>query len=388
MSLPDRVRVLQVVPSFMPGGAEHMVVHLTCALDSSQFDVAVVSLYGPSGSELETQLAALRLPVWYLGKRRGPDPRVFWRLDKVLRTFRPHVVHTHLSALFYALPTMLFRRVPMKIYTVHTIAEKLFPGPLGWTFPFKRWVVPVSIAREVSKSMWRVWRIKDPPIVPNGIPVTLYRTPTMSRSEWRARERFSDMDILLVCVASLGSAKNHSLLLDAFASGPSRDPRVHLLLAGQGELLEPLCRKAAQLGIRSQVHFLGIRRDIPDLLGAGDLFVLSSNHEGNPLCIMEAMAAGLPVVSTAVGGVPELLRHGVEGLLVQPGNVGALAQAISLLVESEELRRSMGSRAARRAAETFDASLMANAYADLYKAGLLACRGGAGRFLEQHISRT
>ena len=111
---------------------------------------------------------------------------------------------------------------------------------------------------------------------------------------------------------------------------------------------------------------LGLRSDIPELLNAADVFVLSSDYEGNPLSVMEAMAAGKPIVSTAVGGVPELVEGGC-GLLVPPCDAQALSKAIRYMLESSEARKSMGEASARRAVERFDLRVMTEAYEDLYR---------------------
>jgi glycosyltransferase involved in cell wall biosynthesis len=117
----------------------------------------------------------------------------------------------------------------------------------------------------------------------------------------------------------------------------------------------------------NRVHFLGLRTDIPDVLGAADIFVLSSDHEGKPLSVIEAMAAGLPIVSTAVGGVPELLQNGKEGFIVQPGHANGLSEAMMTLLNDSNLRRAMGEAAAVRAKAKFDVSAMVRAYEELYE---------------------
>jgi glycosyltransferase involved in cell wall biosynthesis len=168
------------------------------------------------------------------------------------------------------------------------------------------------------------------------------------------------------CVARFAAQKNHALLISAFSKGPAADPKAHLVLAGQGVLRAELQMRVNDLGLTNRVHFLGLRCDIPDVLEAADIFALSSDYEGNPLSVIEAMAAGLPVVSTAVGGVPELLQNGKEGFIVQPGRVDEFSEAMMTLLNNPNLRRTMGSAAAGRARENFDVSAMVRAYEDLY----------------------
>jgi glycosyltransferase involved in cell wall biosynthesis len=194
-----------------------------------------------------------------------------------------------------------------------------------------------------------------------------YACPQTPRSEWRAREGFRDNDVLFVCVARIAPQKNHALLLKAFAQGPASDPNAHLVLVGEGALREQLEQQAKNLGLAGQAHFLGLRADIPDVLGAMDVFVLSSDYEGNPLSVMEAMASGLPTVSTAVGGVPDLFESGKEGLMVQPGDVQGLSNTMATLLRNREARQSMGMAAARRARKNYDVSRMVQAYEELYE---------------------
>jgi len=199
----------------------------------------------------------------------------------------------------------------------------------------------------------------------------VYRHPQVSGEVWRGREGFAPEDVLFVCVASLKPQKNHALLLEAFSQGLASEPRAHLLLVGDGALRPKLKKQANTLGLRDRIHFLGIRTDIPEVLNAADVFVLSSEWEGNPLSVMEAMAAGKPVISTAVGGIPELVKEGKSGLLVPRGDVSVLARAMSLLSKNQELRRAIGSAASEQAVERFDVQAMTEAYASLYETTLL-----------------
>jgi len=125
--------------------------------------------------------------------------------------------------------------------------------------------------------------------------------------------------------------------------------------------------QVTSLGLAGRVRFLGLRSDIPEVLGASDVFVLSSDFEGNPLSVLEAMAAGLPIVSTAVGGVPSLLENGTSGLLVQHGDAAGLSSAMESLLADRKLRQAMGSAAARRARESFDVANMVHAYEEVYE---------------------
>ena len=150
------------------------------------------------------------------------------------------------------------------------------------------------------------------------------------------------------------------------------DAPLCLLLVGGGELQDAVRAQVAGLGLQERVRFLGVRADVADILRASDVFVLSSRVEGNLMSVMEAMAAGLPVVSTAVGGVPELVREGVTGLLVPSEDAGALAQAMQALVDDPVRRQAMGAAARQHAVAHFDIRHTVRGYEQLYET--LLCR--------------
>jgi len=253
------------------------------------------------------------------------------------------------------------------VHTVHNLAEKEVEWYERWVhrLAFWRGVLPVAIAREVADSIRRVYGIDEFPLIPNGIPVDTFRSPSIDREGWRSKEGFMPTDILFVCVAWLRPQKNPNLLLESFRRGPASDPRARLLLVGTGSLRSELERQIGTSGLQERVHLLGTRVDVPEILNAADVFVLSSDYEGNPLSVMEAMAAGKPMICTAVGGVPELVEDGC-GLLVPPRDAQALSEAMSRMLENPNARKSMGEKSARRAAERFNLRAMTKAYEALY----------------------
>lgn len=348
-----------------------MVVHLMLNLDPERFEAGAISLFAPSDTHFERSLAQGGIPVWYLGKRRGPDPRMLPRITAVIRRFRPHVIHTHRYVLRYTLPLPSYRRIPALVHTVHNVAERELDDPrIGrWIhhLAFRRGVVPVAIGQEVTSSITRVYGINNFPTIPYGITVGEYRNPSVTREAWRKEEGFAVEDVLFVCVARLSPQKNHALLLEAFARGSASDPRARLLLVGKGGLQSEVEKRVRALGVAGKVRLLGLRTDIPEILNAADVFVLSSDWEGNPLSIMEAMSAGKPVISTAVGGVPELVEDSKTGVLTLPGDVKSLAQAMRYLLEDSEARTSMGTASVQAALSRFDVAVMAKAYGELYE---------------------
>lgn len=363
-----RRRVLQCIPDLSLGGAERMAVHLVRHLDPERFEVGLVSFYDPQGTDLDRTLAEGDHKVWYLGKKRGFDARMIPAIRRVVSEFRPDVIHTHTITLRYVLPVAKLLRVPARVHTIHNVAS-VEAGKWVWVrkLAFRSGFVPVAIADEVKRGVAELYGIDDAPNIPNGIPVVEYGEPNVPRDAWREKEGFAADDLLFVTIARLDPSKRQELAIqsvDAIAS----HPKARLLIVGEGhdDWLAGLKATVERLGAADKIRFLGRRMDIPDVLGACDLFTLSSDYEGNPLTVMEAMAAGLPVAATAVGGVPQLVEEGVTGLLCPPDDLAALSRAYETLAGDAALRARMGKAAQEQALARFDVSAMASAYAGLY----------------------
>ncbi len=382
------VRVVHLFPYLKPGGAERVIVHLLTHLDRRKFEVSGICLADPSGSDLEKMLGEARIPIQYLGKKPGFDLRMYARVHRALNAVAPQILHTHVHVLRYALPYIwyshCYKQRPVMLHTVHSLAEYEVEPRARYIqrLAFKDGVMPVAVAQEVARSLSRLYGIQNPAVVPNCLPIEIYRRPKVKRETWRQRENFRQEDFLFVCVAGLRPEKNHPLLLQAFARCAVRYPGAHLLLAGGGDTAE-LERQAAQLGVARQVHFLGVRTDVPDVLAASDVFVLASQYEGNPLCVMEAMAAGLPVVAPCVGGIPELVTSDIEGMLVPPNHAAELANAMERLLQNAGLRSRMGIAGTKRALACFDIPIMMRAYERIYTSLLAGSGNGQQESAEE-----
>jgi glycosyltransferase involved in cell wall biosynthesis len=379
-----KIKVVHIVPMLSPGGAERVAVHIVRGLNRERYEPVMISYTDRLDCDLDRMLDEAGIEVRYLGKRPGFDYRMYYRLPPVLREFQPDIVHTHLHVLRYALPFLLLRAKASLLHTVHNLAEREIEPRARWMqrYALHHGVVPVGVAHEAALSVERLYGVPNCRVISNGIPTQRYASPQTPRKEWRAREGFGQDDVLFVCVARFAPQKNHELLLKAFAGGPGSDPMAHLVLVGEGVLQQKLQEQSQRLGIVDRVHFLGLRTDIPDVLGAMDVFVLSSDWEGNPLSVMEAMAAGLPIVSTAAGGVPDMFEHGKEGYLVPIGDAAGLTHCMNTLLQVGETRRTLGAAAGRRAKEKYDVSAMVRAYEEMYEQLLeQAARAKAAKLL-------
>ncbi len=359
-----RVRVLEVLATLRRAGAERIAVTIAARLDRARFETGVVSLFDAFPGGFEPQLAEREIPVWHLSKRPGFDPRMWTRLAGVLRAFRPNIVHTHSYVMRYALPARALARRGSIVHTVHNMAEREVDGfgRAVHRVAFHCGAVPVAISETVARSFESVYGFAPAAVIPNGVDLC---REAGGRDAWRRANGFAAGDLLIVSVARFERQKNPLGLVEAFAHALPDDPHAYLVMAGEGSLLPEARALAERLGVARRVRFTGLCADVAGLLAAGDIFALASHWEGTPVAAIEAMAAGLPVAATAVGGLPELVEDGVCGLLAPPGDPAALAGALAALARHPR-RREMGEAAARRA-RRFDAAAMVDAYAALFE---------------------
>ena len=349
--MATRTRVLEISATLKPAGAENLVLSLASGLDRARFDTAVVSLYDAFPGGLEPQFEEHGISVGHLGKRRGPDLRMYARLQRIVECFRPHVIHSHCYVTRYTLPL----KARAMVHTVHNLAP-LEAGHLGRVihrWAFRRGVVAVAVGQAVADSFRRTYGFPPAATILNGIETSRFWRPE-ARNAWRRANGFRDDDVLIVSTGRLERQKNPLALAHAM----DQIPNARLLLAGQGSL-------RGSLASRDRVHLLGVRKDIPELLAAADIFALASDWEGLPLAVIEAMAAGLAVVATRVGCIPEAVEHGRSGLLVPPHDQRALVDALRTLVENPERHAELGT-AARARSSRFSVGRMVTAYEDLF----------------------
>jgi len=370
--MPTPQVVFQILPSLVVGGAERLVVHLVERLSRERFVPVCICLESPLGTHYEARVRALGAPLYFLGKGAGASGSVLRQLNALFRQYRPTVVHTHIIGLNYAYPLMLRYRTPARVHTVHNLAQREVGVRVGaWVrmLAFRYHiggVVPVAVADKVRATIQQLYGYPDPPLIPNGIPTDEYAPNPDTRAQWRQAHGIEPRATVLTHIGRFAVQKNHALLVEAFAQVRSDAP-LYLLLVGGGELENAVREQVAALGLQERVRFLGVRADVADILRASDVFVLSSRWEGNPMSVMEAMAAGLPVVSTAVGGVPELVQEGATGLLVPSEDAGALAQAMQALVDDPVRRQAMGAAARQHAVAHFDIRHTVRGYEQLYE---------------------
>jgi glycosyltransferase involved in cell wall biosynthesis len=203
----------------------------------------------------------------------------------------------------------------------------------------------------------------------NAIPCEQFYRPEQ-RDVVRSEMGISHKAVVLGYTGRIQRVKRIDLLLDAFACIHRIHPDTHLIIAGEGEDRHSLAAYAETLGIADRITWTGFRRDVPRILSAFDIYVQSSLNEGLSLSILEAMAAGIPVVATDVGGNSEVIAHEVNGLLVPAGTTDEFVKAVLCLIEQPELREQFSSAGLNLMREEFSLNRMVNGYRALYKSVL------------------
>lgn len=355
------MKILQVIPSLCVGGAETMCENLSRALGEMGHSVKIISLYDRH-TPISQRLEAAGVPIVFLDKKPGLDLSMVTKLKAIFDREKPDVVHSHLDAIKYVVPAAKLAGVRRCVHTVHSVADKEAEGILqklsNRFFYHAGWSVPVALSEEVRQTVVTFYGLPPErvPVVINGIDL----------SRFRVREAVSpEAPVKLVHVGRLDVPKNQERLLRAFRIVHDRCPDCRLTLVGDGNLRQSLETLTRELALEEAVTFAGMREDVASFLAEGDIFVLSSDYEGMPMSIIEAMAAGLPVVSTAVGGVPDLVEDGKNGLLT-PCDAQSLAEALLRLVETPTLRQTQSQSAQKRSTQ-FSSKSMASTYLAVYQ---------------------
>lgn len=326
------------------GGTETHVLELASRIDRTKFDVMVCSL--KAGGGLSEELQARGVRVVSLGGAGKLDARVLFRLWRLLRSERPDIIQ---SFLFWAnISARLLGRLLKEIPVIATYHDEVVSE--GWvvrtidrlTLKWSHTIVCCSEAVRRSVVSRIGGDVARYVIIPFGLDMRRFRADDVAtRCELGLKE--GGAVIGTVC-RLVEPKKGLSVLLAAMAylKGLGGTPGCQLLIVGDGPARAMLQRLSERLEIAPWVVFAGVRRDIPRVLPVMQAFVLPSLYEGFGISILEAMAVGRPVIATSVGGIPEFVTHDVTGLLVDPGNVSALAGAIRRVLENSEQARQMG----------------------------------------------
>ncbi len=353
------MKVLQVINNLTIGGAEVLLRDLVPRLRYRGIDVSVAPL-NLTGSHLERELLSIGVPFLSNNQCNLYSPRNILWLARQLQKF--DIVHAHLfpTQLWVAMASCLFgKKRTILVTTEHSTYNR---RRIVCFRPFDRWmyskyltIICISNATALTMTKWIPDIARKITIIPNGINLEKFRTARASN-----KSKNPQTPPVVLSIGRLEPQKDHATVLRAI----EKLPDVQLIMVGDGKMRLQLERLAFSLGISNRVHFLGERHDIPELMQMADVYVQSSCWEGFGIAALEAMAGGLPVVSSNVPGLSDVV--GSAGMLFPPGDNEALATVLSTLLFSAELRKDL-SLAGMEKAREYSIDKTADLYVDLYR---------------------
>ncbi|MCX7592014.1 MAG: glycosyltransferase [Kiritimatiellae bacterium] len=362
------MNILHVVPSYDISGRSRLIHELCLALQGPEFTFMIVCLTG-QGTYVQKDV-----PLVYLAKREGFDVRAARRLAGLIREHEISLVHCHGGAAlpYAALACGLSGRRPL-LHTVHrSDGDPVASNPIK----AKMVLAPVDLVVGVSEAASAAFCNAND--FPTNRTMTIYNgiDPTrFSPGLGGTCDGYKPVGRPVIgTVANLSYDKDHGILIRAFAEILSSYPAARLVIVGDGPWASHARALVAELGVGAHVDFLGFRGDVPALLRTFDVFAYPTTTEGFGLALVEAMAAGVPVVASNVGGVPEVVTNGVTGLLVEFGDVEAFRAEIVRLLNDRALCRRLVAAAEKAVSSRFTVRRMADEYAAVYQR-LAAGRG-------------
>ncbi len=367
-----RLRVMHVVNDLGRGGTEFGVLKVMGGLSSGFFEHRLCTTRRFDPDFVKTY--ELKDILHVAGSSREGLQFPLFRLWKIFRQYRPHIVHTRNWGGLEAVPAARLAGVPVVIHSEHGYEVSSLLGIPRRQRVF-RWMAYAmadkvfAVTRELREYHARqAWVRPDSiEVIPNGVDTQRFRPCTVARGDIRRRLGLAEDRLVIGSVGRMVPIKDYTTLLMAAQQLIGRGINLHVLLVGNGPELESLDRRVRESeGLRNRVSFLGASEQVPELLNAMDIFVLPSLGEGMSNTLLEAMACGLPLVATRVGGNPEVVEDGRSGWLFAPGDIPALADCIERLATSAETRRALGGAARQRALTVFSLDRMIDSYCSLY----------------------
>ena len=372
-----RLHVVHGVLSLDLGGLERVVLDLIRSGQDKGYRNSVVCIDRP-GLLAETA-AAMGAEVHCLGNETERALATV-RAGELFERIKPDVLHTHQIGALWHLGRAAQRQHIAIVHTEHSDHARM---ARGWRGKFKsRWwwhaagkladgfcCVSEDIARSVRR--WGTVKSGKISVIANGVDTGVYGTSQHGIEIRRALGIPANARVVGT-VGRLGEVKRQDVLIRAFARMQHSHPDLWLLLVGDGPERGSLQRLASELGISERTRFAGYQSRTQHYFAAMDLFALSSRHEGLPLALLEAWASGLPVVSSAVGGIPKVVEHGRTGLLFESGDDAALADSIARLLDHDILRAAIAAAGQVQVRSHYSLQRMADDYENRYRAVLAA----------------
>ena len=366
-----KIHIAHITLSMGTGGQEKVIVDLVRHMDKDKYKFTIGCI--DSGGDLLSQIEQDGHNNFITGRKPGFDVSLIFKLVKLFKQNHVHIVHTHNQAAhFYAGIAAKLARVPVLITTEHSRhnTDKYLRRKIEKLFLYLLTDQWVFVSNEMAEKSLKVDRLplKKSSTINNGIDIDKYNKTQHSikrKNRLLSELKITDNEFIIIMVARLHPIKNHSLLLKAFALIKHTIPRVRLLLVGDGECRRDLEILAGQLNIIGNIDFLGVRDDVSDILSISNLFVLCSKSEGLPLSLLEASAAGVPVIITKSANKSGYIKHLYNGIEVF-GSAQSIADGITYTINNRELTCDMAAKNYTIVDKMFSLKLMLKQYRKLY----------------------
>lgn len=365
-----RPRIVHLIKGLsVVGGAERLVYSLTTAGDRERFDYRVAHVLTDPSEHLLKQLESASVPVYSLRASTHYDLRWSLRFRKLIIRDRIDLVHLHLPYTA-GFGRLIMRSIPRSrrpqiVHTQHTpwdhtaLATRVLNRAT-----FRMDNADFAVSERTWSSLPRRFRTRTEVLV-HGIPLSEMPDPALARTEVRSEFGITTGDVLVVTVANMRKEKAYEVLLRAARVLVDEGLPVQFIAVGYGPLEEEVRRLRDDLGLHERFILTGFRSDALRVVAGADLFALASYYEAFPIAVMEALAVGVPVVSTSVGDLAHVVGATGAGLIVRPGDTQALANALRTLVVERPLRERMA-ECARAVGQTFDIQRAASRLEDVY----------------------
>jgi glycosyltransferase involved in cell wall biosynthesis len=381
---PRRLRVLTLLDTLQPGGAERLAVTVVAHLDRERFDPVVCVSRRDTRSPLREILDAAAVPLVTVDRTHRAALWSWRALATVLRTHRIDVLHAHMFG-SNVWGTVFGRLMGVPVVVAHehswSFARNVLRYAIDRELVGRGADVLVAVshadrARMIELEGIPSWKVR---VIPNRIvPLPL------PRLDLRAELGLTETAPVIGTLTVLRPEKALDVLIEAAALLTREFPDLSVLIAGAGPEEERLRSRIRQHGLERTVRLIGFRPNVEDVLASVDVAIFSSDREGSPLAVMEAMAAGKPIVATRVGGIPALVKHEQHALLAPRRDASALAEAVTRLLRDRELRERLGRNARERQRRDFDIESTVRAVEDLYDQLFAASGRGRREALTDH----
>lgn len=362
-----KINILTIIWSLGLGGAEQVVIDINNGLNKQKFHPIICCLNGKG--MFASRVEKNGIPVIPLFKKPKFDPHIILKIYKLIQKENIDLVQTHLwTANFWGRIAAWLAGVKIIIATEHTTDEK---RPWFYYLADKLLASISSKIITVSESVKSFHSRKaDIPkdkfeVIKNGIQLEKWQKPVEVR-DVKANLEISEDEVIIGTIGRLVQAKRYDIFLKAVAEIVKTKPNIRAIIIGEGPLESELKNETITLGIQNNVKFTGFRKDIPKLIKIFDIFVLSSEREGLPVTLLEAMATGIACVVTRVGGNPEVINNYQNGILVNPLDYKQLSEELDKLIENQKLRIKLSQNSKEWVKNYFSISRMVNKTEDLY----------------------